>query len=123
MNLRTAVLVPGGAQIGDMVVPLSSSAISAAHAAGLTAVTLGLRPESFSIDPMAGLPLTVSLVEELGADTYVYGTIDGEQPTADNRLVVRFPGRVPPRIGEIIHLAVHGGEEHLFDPDTGARVY
>jgi multiple sugar transport system ATP-binding protein len=134
MNLRTATLVPGGAQIGGLVVPLSPEALSAAHAAGLSAVTLGIRPESFSVvteavdtvsgvQSSAGLALTVTLVEELGADTYVYGTIDGEEPTADNRLVARLPGRLPPRIGEVIHLTVHGGEEHLFDPASGARVY
>ena len=36
--------------------------------------------------------------------------------------VVRFDGRVPPRIGETILVQVRADELHAFDPVTGARL-
>ena len=74
MNLRTAALVPGGAQLGSLTVPLRPEVLAAAERAGLTEITLGLRPESLRITT-AGEPaahFTVTLAEELGADAFVY---------------------------------------------------
>src|SRR5881398_1030816 len=48
MNLRPANLVPGGALLGDVVIPLHDETLAAAHRAGLETVTLGLRPEAFT---------------------------------------------------------------------------
>ena len=70
---------------------------------------------------MSGLKLEVKLVEELGADAFVYGTLADDGPGA-KPFVVRFDGRVPPRIGEILELAITPGEEHAFDPQTGDRI-
>jgi multiple sugar transport system ATP-binding protein len=121
MNLRTAALVAGGAQLGNVIVPLRPSTMSAAQAAGLATITLGLRPESFAVDSSEGLSLKVSLVEELGADTYVYGEVRSAGHSSDNRMVVRLDGRIPPRIGQVLNLAIRLGEEHTFHPDTGER--
>src|SRR6185312_10866700 len=72
MNLKTVPLVEGGAKLGGLVVPLRR----AAAAAGLSSVTLGIRPEAFNVatDGRSGLDLRVDIAEELGADAYVYGT-------------------------------------------------
>jgi multiple sugar transport system ATP-binding protein len=123
MNLRSARLVPGGAQLGNIVIPLQSSVSSAAHAAGLSVITLGVRPESFSVaaDGASGLKIEVKLVEELGADAYVYGLLPDDEPT-DKHFIVRFDGRVPPRIGDELVLDVRTGEEHAFHPETGERL-
>jgi multiple sugar transport system ATP-binding protein len=121
MNLRPARLVPGGAVLGEVVVPVPAETLAAAHSAGLESVTLGLRPESFESDPEGALRLHVMLVEELGADTYVYGRLDGDDPDA-KPLIVRQSGRVPPAIGDVLRLAVNVDAEHIFHPDTGARV-
>ena len=121
MNLRTVALVPGGALLGGITVPLSDEVLGAAG--DLIKITLGVRPESLA--PAAngsGLALEVNLVEELGADAYVYGTLPGDEPIADKPFVVRFEGRVTPRIGEIIHVDLRPGEQHAFDPETGARL-
>ena len=84
MNLRSARVVPGGALLGDVVVPLGEQALAAAQRAGLESVTLGLRPESFETSPDAGpLRLSVILVEELGADTYVYGHLAGDDARSE----------------------------------------
>ncbi len=124
MNLRTAELVSGGAQLGNIVLPLSSTVLDAAHAANLSSVTLGTRPESFTLadgESTDGLKLEVRLVEELGADAYVYGTLPGDAPNA-KPFVVRFDGRVPPRIGETVMVDVRGDEDHAFHIDTGERI-
>jgi multiple sugar transport system ATP-binding protein len=124
MNLRSARLVPGGAQLGNIVLPLSSAVTDAAHAAGLQAVTLGVRPESFTVADAGtedSLAVEVQLVEELGADAYVYGGLQGDEDGA-KPFVVRFDGRVPPRIGETVKVAVRTAEEHAFNPESGERL-
>ena len=61
-----------------------------------------------------GMPVTVELVEELGADAYVYGTLrTGEHRTTP--IVARVDGRKPPEKGETVHLAPERGHVHVFD--------
>jgi multiple sugar transport system ATP-binding protein len=131
MNLRTAQLVDGGARLGNVVLPLQEPVAAAANAAGLSTITLGLRPESFTVarggseavsaDGATGLNIEVKLVEELGADAYVYGELPGDGPE-DKPFNVRFDGRVPPRIGDTLSLNVLPKEEHAFHPETGERL-
>ena len=124
MNLRPATLVPGGAKVGNIVVALHADAEAEAKKANLSKVLLGVRPESFHVgaNPDVGLEIKVNLVEELGADAYIYGELTGDPEVYDKQYIVRFDGRVPPRIGDIIHVEVREGEEHVFNPDTGERL-
>ena len=124
MNLRPAELVPGGAKLGNIVVQLHSDAEAEAKKANLSKVLLGVRPESFHVgaNPDSGLELKVNLVEELGADAYVYGELTGDPEVHEKQYIVRFDGRVPPRINDVIHVEVRQGEEHVFNPDNGARL-
>jgi multiple sugar transport system ATP-binding protein len=43
-------------------------------------VTVGVRPENWRLvsDSEGGLPVRITVVEELGADSFVYGTSDVE---------------------------------------------
>jgi multiple sugar transport system ATP-binding protein len=124
MNLRPAELVPGGAKLGNIVVQLHADSEAEAKKANLSKVLLGVRPESFHVgaNPDSGLELKVNLVEELGADAYVYGELTGDPEAHEKQYIVRFDGRVPPRINDVIHVEVRQGEEHVFNPDTGARL-
>jgi multiple sugar transport system ATP-binding protein len=133
MNLRTTKLVSGGAQLGDVVVPLQPAVVSAATEANLSEVTLGLRPESFSVAGSGdgaglikgggeGLSLTVGLVEELGADAFVYGALPGDDAVADRHMVVRFDGRTTPRIGDPVRMTFRPDEAHVFSPESGLRL-
>ena len=124
MNLRPAELVPGGAKLGNIVVQLHADSEADAKKANLSKVLLGVRPESFHVgaNPDSGLELKVNLVEELGADAYVYGELTGDPEAHEKQYIVRFDGRVPPRINDVIHVEVRQGEEHVFNPDTGARL-
>ena len=122
MNLREVVLVPGGARLGDLVLPLPADGLAAASGTGLAKVTLGLRPEALEVttDP-AGLKIEVALVEELGADSFIYGSVAGD--TLDTKhLVVRYGGRTVPRVGDVLNVLVRAGDEHLFHPETGERL-
>ncbi|MCA0437932.1 MAG: sn-glycerol-3-phosphate ABC transporter ATP-binding protein UgpC [Actinobacteria bacterium] len=83
-------------------------------------VTLGVRPEDLDIADQ-GLPVTVEVVEELGADAYVYGSMDGAE-AADKSIVVRVDGRVPPEKGARIHVLPKADHVHYFDPTTGLRL-
>jgi multiple sugar transport system ATP-binding protein len=126
MNLRPAKLVPGGARLGDVSVSLAPEVIEAASSAGLGEITLGVRPEAFSNASVNGSPrpklqMRVKLVEELGADAFVYGALPLDEPTA-KPYVVRIAGRGLPRIGEAIEVAFPAGHEHAFHPETGARL-
>src|SRR6266576_3303396 len=101
MNLRDVDLVDGGARLGNAVLPLSKAVLDAVGAADLKKITLGVRPESFHVASDAGgagaLQLHVNLVEELGADAYVHGTLPQEDELNAKQFVVRFDGRIPPR--------------------------
>ena len=125
MNLRTVKLGEDGAAFGDAVVRLQPSVRTAADDENITAVTLGLRPEAFSVaaeGTAQTVTLTVDLVEELGADAYVYGSLPGDDPVSDKHLVVRFDGRGTPRIGDTVRMAIRQDEAHVFHPDTGNRL-
>jgi multiple sugar transport system ATP-binding protein len=84
-------------------------------------VTVGVRPEDMNIvEPGAGLPTEVEVVEELGADAYVYGSteVGGER----RPVIARVDGRTPPSKGSVLHLAPRPGGLHLFADDTGERI-
>jgi len=68
------------------------------------AVTVGVRPESWRLTTQAegGLPVTVRLVEELGADAYVYGTSGVEGTPHD--IIVRVQSRDAARKGETLYV-------------------
>ncbi|RYH03519.1 sn-glycerol-3-phosphate ABC transporter ATP-binding protein UgpC [Salipiger sp. IMCC34102] len=78
------------------------------------AVTLGVRPNHLDIAEGGPLPLTVSSVEQLGGESYVYGALsDGTD------LTLHLSGQVGAEVGETLHIAPRGDEIHLFDSDTG----
>ncbi|MDR7303814.1 ABC transporter ATP-binding protein [Haloactinomyces albus] len=121
MNLETVPLTAEGAVLGGHTVPLARHNLDAA--AGLDTVTFGVRPEALHLvsDAEDGLQMTVDLVEELGADALVHGSVDVEG--SPRRFVVRVDGRKPPAIGQSVTLAVRDLDEiRLFHPDTGARL-
>jgi multiple sugar transport system ATP-binding protein len=123
MNLRRVPMAENGAQFGDMVVPLTSEVMAAVKEQGLREITLGLRPEAFtSAADGNSVTLTVDLVEELGADSYVHARLPDDDPLTDEHLVVRFEERFTPRIGDVIKMGVRSEEEHVFHPETGLRL-
>jgi len=123
MNLRTVPVADGGAQFGDLVVPLRADAKAAVNEQNLSEVILGLRPEAFIASQNGeGVALHVDLVEELGADSYVHARLPDDDPLRDSHLVVRFGDQETPRVGDVIKRAIRVEQEHVFHPQTGERL-
>ncbi|GAA2007870.1 sn-glycerol-3-phosphate ABC transporter ATP-binding protein UgpC [Nakamurella flavida] len=117
MNLVTVPLTSEGAQLGETTVPLPRELMSEASSKGLKEVIFGVRPENFTLSGQ-GIPVTVDLVEELGADAFVHGhSPDG------GRLVIRIDARQSLTQGSTIRATPTDPEHlHLFDPSTGLRL-
>ncbi|MDR2255205.1 MAG: sn-glycerol-3-phosphate ABC transporter ATP-binding protein UgpC [Arthrobacter sp.] len=99
-----------------------SHALSSEQQAGVTGdkVTFGIRPEDLDIVSEGGLALSVDVVEELGADAYIYGraTVAG----VEKNLVVRAGGRATIAPGSTVHVAPRAARVHLFDTTSGLRL-
>jgi multiple sugar transport system ATP-binding protein len=78
-------------------------------------VVVGLRPEAFDL-AADGIPAEVEVVEEIGADSYVFAAADV------GKLVARVETKLAPERGARIALRPRAGEAHLFDPATGGRL-
>ena len=117
MNLIEAVAKDGRALIGGYEVPVDPAA--AARMKGN--ITIGVRPENWRmVEAGQGLPIKTTVVEELGADAYLYGTSDVEgTPSA---IIVRTSGRDHVRKGEVFHVSTDPQHVHVFDTDTGERL-
>jgi multiple sugar transport system ATP-binding protein len=121
MNLRRAEVTSDGVVLAGVTLPVDRKVVKAAS--GLKTITLGMRPEAFTLSSNdSGLAMQVKLVEELGADEYIYGTLEGDDPDTDKPFVVRASGHVQPRLGEVIHIEILPGQEHAFHPETGERL-
>ena len=122
MNLHTVPLADGGVQYGEVTVPLPREVVDAAKSAGDTHVTVGVRPESY--EPVSenaeGLPVEVTVVEELGADAFMYGT--AKLDDKEQQIIARADSRHPPEKGSTVYLKVRPGEQHVFAASTGDRL-
>ncbi|GAA4782078.1 ABC transporter ATP-binding protein [Microbacterium gilvum] len=117
MNLFPADIVEGGVRFGTKVIPVEAAALNKAHGSKVTA---GVRPEDFIVGPAGGdgLAVKVDLVEELGADGYLYGHVEG----SDAQIVARVDGRVHPFAGDTVSLVPTPDHIHVFDIETGDRL-
>jgi multiple sugar transport system ATP-binding protein len=113
MNLCTLPLSNGSVTFGGTEVPV------AAGAKGRQKLVLGLRPEALEL-ATDGISAEVEVVEEIGADAYVFCV--AELPSGTTKLVARTDSRTAPRRGDRISLKPRTEEAHLFDPDTGLRL-
>ncbi len=123
MNLLSGKVVPGGVQIGDYVVPVAREVL--AKAAGEETLTIGVRPENLGVAD-EGFSLDVDLVEELGADGYIYGTMSGlnaEDKLNAQQIVARVSARRPSQRGITIKLnAIDPAKLHVFSEKTQERL-
>ena len=85
---------------------------------------IGIRPEDFAIGagdtaPAGGvaLPLTVSAVEKVGPESFVYGTLD----RGDN-VIFRLPGQHAPAPGERAVAVASRDKLHVFSADGQRRL-
>ena len=80
-------------------------------------VVVGIRPESFTTGPGDNhLQLTAASVEHAGSDTFASFELGGKTITA------RLPGKIQPKPGEAVTLAVDLEAVNYFDPASTLRI-
>ncbi len=124
MNLIGGKVVDGGVQVGDFVVPVPRETLQKAGADGT--VNLGIRPEAFEVaENDQGIAVDVSVVEELGADAYLYGQLHGiaaDDQIGSPQIVARISSRRPPQRGAVVRLECEFDQVHVFNNDTQERI-
>jgi len=118
MNLIEAKAVDGQAKIGNYLVPVDPTASKKMQGN----ITVGVRPEAWRLvsENDGGLPITVTVVEELGADGFVYGTCDVEGTPGN--VIVRVTGRDKVAKGDTIYVTTDPQNVHVFDTESGDRL-
>jgi multiple sugar transport system ATP-binding protein len=118
MNLFTADLAEGGIKFGTSVAKVEKEVLSGTKA---KKVTVGIRPEDLTIKTSGeGLPVEVDVVEELGADGYLYGHTEVDGTRVD--IVARVDGRNHPNPGDKIVVTPTPAHIHAFDVESGERL-
>ncbi len=87
-------------------------------------LTVGVRPENLAlVAEGSGIPVTVEVVEELGSDAFLHGSIQVADGDADHPalVVARVDPTSPPKKGTTVHLAP-SGNLHFFDAASGDRL-
>jgi len=117
MNLFDADVVDGGLKFGTAVARVDRETLAGAA----TKVTIGIRPEDVMVSQTGeGLPVSVDIVEELGADGYLYGHTDIDGNRVD--IVARVDGRVHPDAGDQVFILPTPEHVHVFNTESGERL-
>jgi multiple sugar transport system ATP-binding protein len=123
MNLIEAGIAQDGVTVGPRTLPIDRERLAKAAEGGQKTVTIGFRPEDLRVtDGETGIPVQALVVEELGADAYVYGQVQSAIEGVPTDVIVRVDGRKPPEKGETIYVGVVPGHEHMFSKATGERI-
>ena len=115
MNLcKVPTTTNGSVSFAGATVPVGADLLN-----GRKELVLGLRPESLEL-ASEGLPAQVEVVEEVGADAWVFcaAEIAGET----TKLVARTEARRAPDRGDRITLEPSPEEAHYFDAASGERL-
>jgi multiple sugar transport system ATP-binding protein len=116
MNRFDGTLESGGVRAAGALLRPPDRLLHAAQ--GHSKLVVGIRPEHLSIGGGGELTVKVALVENLGSDSFVYGSLTDDPQSS---IIVRS-GREHPRPGEVIKVGVDTAHLHLFDAGTGERV-
>ena len=134
MNLGTFPVLDGMAQVGSAKIAVPRVVIDGFKPEDKNSVTLGFRPESLdvvAVETPDSLQVEVNIVEELGSDAFVYGSLLDQtgKPSqnissgaGDAQIIVRVDPRQVPKMGSTIHVRMRPNEEHLFRAGTGERI-
>jgi ABC-type sugar transport system ATPase subunit len=118
MNLFPADVTDGGVKFGTAVAPVARDVLASTSE---TSVTVGVRPEDMIVSTSGeGLLVEVELVEELGADGYLYGKTEVQGQRVD--VVARVDGRMHPNSGDRVYITPEPKHVHVFDTTSGLRL-
>jgi multiple sugar transport system ATP-binding protein len=118
MNLLEAKASGGEARISDYSVPVDPAAAATMQGD----ITVGVRPEAWRMVSKedGGLPVDVTVVEELGADGFVYGTSD--VAGTPHSIIIRISDRDTVHKGETLYVTTDPKNVHVFDTESGQRL-
>ncbi|KAA0019412.1 ABC transporter ATP-binding protein [Antrihabitans cavernicola] len=109
MNLLEAPVADGVAELGDLRIPVPRNAGER--------VIVGVRPESWElVGEGETLAVDAELLEELGAESFVYAT------SPVGRVVARVDRKLSVRLGERLHLRPKSDEVYFFSPESATRL-
>jgi len=131
MNLLQATALDGRITAGDLTLELADVPDGE--------VAIGIRPEHLfpSHDGLPRIDLRVDVIEPLGDEVIVYGTVSGQKASAEGRgaddpltplpgsraeITVRLAPTFRPRFGEQLSLSVRPGSVHVFDARSGRAI-
>ena len=123
MSFLNARLVADGealfAKAASFSIRIPEERRAACLAARDKAITLGVRPEDFTLNSTAvgAIPAVVDVVEPLGPESIVHLSSEG-QP-----IIARAPAEAIIKMGDAIALDVNVRRMHLFDPNSGAAYF
>ena len=125
MNLMEGPVASDGVHLGDYTVPVSREILS--KAGNEKSLVLGIRPENFELssNQSEGIGLDIGVVEELGADAFVYGTLAGipqDEIITAQQITARISGTTPPHRGETVRLKIDPSHVHVFSKESGDRL-
>ncbi|MEV0337457.1 ABC transporter ATP-binding protein [Nocardia sp. NPDC050713] len=119
MNLLDAPVHNDAAMLDDLRIPLPRSAKPGAR------VVLGIRPESWAVtsDSDGSVTITAERVEELGAESFLYGHGASEDwSSRTGKVVARVDRRFRAGLGAPLHLRPKPDEILFFDAETETRL-
>ena len=111
MNLFTLPVADHSVSLGDWPIQLAREITDAAGE-----IVVGIRPEHFEIG-VRGIEMQIDVVEELGADAYLYGRVTGPDNAFGQAIVARTDGHDPPRRGSRVRLHPQPRHVHFFGVD------
>jgi multiple sugar transport system ATP-binding protein len=111
MNLFSLAVADQSVSLGDWPIEVPREITEAAGE-----IVVGIRPEHFEIGGL-GVEMQVDVVEELGADAYLYGRVTGPDGTLGQPIIARADGRNLPLRGSRLRLHPQRGHVHFFGAD------
>ena len=117
MNLMELTIVSGGVKFGNTTLKIDAAILGKTKA---KTVTVGIRPEDLVVTKSEGIEVTVNIIEELGADAFLYGSTVVNGNKVD--VIARVGSKSTLRSGDKVFLKPQGGITHLFDVASGLRL-
>ena len=126
MNLLSVPVTESGVKFGNHTLDVARGDVAGAG----SQVIVGVRPEDVEVTTNPdGLELVIDVVEELGADAYIYGSpvdssisIEGGDDALDKPFIARVDGRRVPDKGSKVFVHPKPAHLHVFNKETGERL-
>ncbi|MDO5721858.1 MAG: sn-glycerol-3-phosphate ABC transporter ATP-binding protein UgpC [Actinomycetaceae bacterium] len=136
MNLGTfKVGSDGFATLGKARVRISEAARAAITPEDNGEIVIGFRPEALEIveEGPDTIPVEINLVEELGSDSFMYGSLVGggslgsgtdanPDDEASDQIIIRSAPHTAPPTGSVVYVRIKEGGQHNFSKATGERL-